>query len=148
VVLGLDLTLTYAKLEQACHLVRAGAAFIATHPDLNCPMPQGPVPDCGALCAVVSKATGVEPVVIGKPHAPMLKTALARLGTSAAETCIVGDRLYTDMEMGFRGGLRTALVLTGEATWDLARRYHRMPDCVLPSVRELASALAREDAVP
>jgi phosphoglycolate/pyridoxal phosphate phosphatase family enzyme len=141
VVLGFDLTFTWDKLERACRLLRGGAAFIATHPDLVCPTPDGPVPDCGALAAAVTAATGLAPLVIGKPHPAMLNTALHRLDARPENTAIVGDRLYTDMEMGFRGGLTTILVLSGESTAEMAAASARKPDLVLPSVRELADLL-------
>jgi HAD superfamily hydrolase (TIGR01457 family) len=141
VVLGFDLTFTYEKFERACRLLRGGAAFIATHPDLVCPTPEGPVPDCGALTAAVTAATGVQPTVIGKPHRAMLETALRRLGARPDTTAVVGDRLYTDMELGFRGGLTTVLVLSGESTEETVRDCPRRPDWVLPSVRELADLL-------
>src|SRR5574341_347372 len=104
-------------------------------------MPEGPVPDCGALAAAVTAATGFAPVVIGKPHRAMLDTALHRLGARPENTAIVGDRLYTDMEMGFRGGLTTILVLTGETTAEIAAQSPRQADLVLPSVGELAALL-------
>ena len=143
VVLGFDTTLTYAKLERACALLRAGAAFIATHPDKVCPTERGPVPDCGSMAALITKATGVRPTVIGKPHRPMVAMALRKLGgrIRPSEVAIVGDRLYTDMRMGRRAGLATILVLTGETKKsDLARARTR-PDYVFESIRELAVAL-------
>ncbi len=142
VVLGFDLTLTYDKLKRACHFIRQGAPFIASHPDLTCPTSEGPVPDCGAISALVTAATGVEPVVIGKPHRHMVDAALNRLGGTAAQTAIVGDRLYTDMEMGFRCGLRTVLVLSGETTEQDVARAGRKPDLVLPSVAGLIPLLS------
>jgi HAD superfamily hydrolase (TIGR01450 family) len=142
VLLGMDVTLTYDKLARATHLIRGGIPFVATHPDLLCPSPEGPVPDCGSLAAALAASAGVEPTIVGKPYPAMLKTALRRLDARPEETAIVGDRLYTDMEMGFRGGLMTILVLTGEATRELAREYHRHPDLVVPSVRDLAALMA------
>jgi phosphoglycolate/pyridoxal phosphate phosphatase family enzyme len=141
VVLGFDLTFTWDKFNRACRLLREGAAFIATHPDLTCPSPEGPLPDCGALTAAFTAATGFSPVVIGKPHRAMLDTALHRMGAAPANTAIVGDRLYTDMEMGFRGGLTTILVLTGESTAATAKAAPRQPDLILPSITELAALL-------
>jgi HAD superfamily hydrolase (TIGR01450 family) len=141
VVLGFDLTFTWDKFNRACRLLRRGAAFVATHPDLTCPTPDGPVPDCGALTAAFTAATGLRPTVIGKPHRAMLDTALHRMGATPRDTAIVGDRLYTDMEMGFRGGLTTILVLSGESTAETAAQAPRQPDWILPSVTELAELL-------
>jgi NagD protein len=94
------------------------------------------------MTALVTAATGVEPVVIGKPHPHMVDTALKRIGGTAEHTAIVGDRLYTDMEMGFRSGLKTILVLTGETTAEAVAEAQRKPDLVLPSVAELTPLLS------
>ena len=118
VVLGFDKTLTYAKLETACHLLRRGAAFVATHPDLVCPTERGPIPDCGSMIALLRKATGARPT-------------------------IVGDRLYTDMRMGRRARLTTVLVLSGETKEEDLREARDRPDYVFPSIRELARELTR-----
>jgi HAD superfamily hydrolase (TIGR01457 family) len=142
VVLGFDLTLTYEKISTACRFIRAGVPFVATHPDLNCPTEEGPIPDCGAMTAMITAATGVEPVVIGKPNRYMVDAALARLGGKPENTAIVGDRLYTDMEMGYRGGLRTVLVLSGETTEADLAAAPRKPDLVIPSVSALTPLLA------
>ena len=142
VVLGFDLTLTYDKLKTACRFIRAGVPFVASHPDLNCPTSEGPIPDCGAITAMITAATGVTPVVIGKPNRYMADAALQRLGGRPEHTAIVGDRLYTDMEMGFRCGLRTVLVLSGETTEEDVARAGRKPDVVLPSVAELTPLLS------
>jgi len=106
VVLGFDTTLTYAKLERAAHLLRAGAAFFATNPDRVCPTERGPIPDCGSMIALLRTATGAEPTVIGKPEALMVEMALEKLGGIGAERVgLVGDRLYTDIRMANRCGL-------------------------------------------
>ena len=68
VVVGFDTTLTYEKLEKACTFIRRGALFIATHLDINCPTEDGFIPDCGAMCALITKSTGVEPRYLGKHH--------------------------------------------------------------------------------
>ena len=141
VVLGFDLTLTYDKLRRACRFIGAGVPFVASHPDLTCPTEAGPVPDCGAMAALLTAATGVEPVVVGKPNRHMAEAALGRLGAAASQTAIVGDRLYTDMEMGFRSGLKTILVLSGETTEEMVAQAERKPDLVLPSVAEITELL-------
>ena len=141
VVLGFDLTLTYEKINTACRLIRAGVPFVASHPDLNCPTAEGPIPDCGAMTAMITAATGVAPLVIGKPNRYMVDAALARTGKEPDQTAIVGDRLYTDMEMGFRSGLHTVLVLSGETTEADVARAERRPELILPSVAALTPLL-------
>lgn len=141
VVLGFDLTLTYEKVAAACRWIRRGAAFFATHPDVNVPTEEGYDPDCGAIAAMIVASTAVTPTVIGKPEKWMIEAAMGRLNASPAETAIVGDRLYTDMEMGFRAAVTTCLVLTGETkAADLAHAARR-PDYVLEDVGRLAAAL-------
>lgn len=143
VVLGFDKTLTYAKLERACHLIRGGTPWIATHPDLVCPTERGPIPDCGSMIALIEKATGARPTVIGKPEPLMVDMAMKKLpeGLTRDHVAIVGDRLYTDMQMGRRSGLVTILVLSGETTEDDLRSARQTPDYVVESIRELAAEL-------
>lgn len=137
VVAGFDRTLTYAKVETACRLIRAGARFVATHPDLLCPTPAGPVPDCGAITAMLTAATGVKPIVCGKPSRSMLRTAMQRLGTTRRRTAIIGDRLYTDIRMGADCGVTTILVLTGEATRAAARTSPYRPDHIVDRLADI-----------
>lgn len=116
VVLGFDTTLDYAKLTALCNAVRAGLPYIATHPDFNCPVPGGYMPDIGATIAYVQAATGRLPdVVIGKPNAGIAEAAALRFGVELSQICMIGDRLYTDIALG-QCGVQTALVLSGEAT--------------------------------
>ena len=61
VLVSFDTTLTYDKLEKACRFIREGAEFLSTHPDYNCPVEGGFIPDSGAICALVTASTGVEP---------------------------------------------------------------------------------------
>ena len=140
VVVAFDLGVTYEKLKQACRLVRAGVPFVATHPDLNCPTEEGPIPDCGALCALITAATGVSPQVIGKPHAGMAAAAARRLGLPPHQIAMVGDRLYTDIRMAVENGMTGILVLSGEppsrtyATPRSSRTWSSLPwrTCSLP----------------
>jgi 4-nitrophenyl phosphatase len=114
-VLGYDTGLTYPRLTRFCDLVRAGLPYIATHPDVNCPVEGGFAPDTGAFIALIEASTGREPdVVIGKPN-PLIIAGLAeRFGVSPGEIVMVGDRLYTDIALGSTAGVGTVLVLSGE----------------------------------
>jgi len=145
VVLGFDTTLTYDKLCRLCSLVRRGTPYIATHPDLNCPTAEGPIPDIGATIAFVEASTGRSPdEIIGKPFQPMLAVILSRTGLSPSQICMVGDRLYTDIAMG-QHGLRTALVLSGETRpEDLAESPYK-PDLVVSGIGELAQIIKDQE---
>ena len=141
VVLAFDTTLTYAKIEKAAHLLRAGVEFIATNPDLVCPTERGPIPDCGSFAAMFKAATGREPRVIGKPNREMAQAALDLLGARPEQSAMVGDRLYTDMRMAKETGMKAILVLSGEAREaDIANSPWK-PDIVAPSVKELAELM-------
>jgi NagD protein len=138
VVIAFDRTFDYAKLHTALRAVRGGARLIATNPDRTCPTPEGEIPDCAGMTAAVEAVTGctVE-IVVGKPSSIILDVALGALGVAAGDCVIVGDRLETDIVMGKRGGLATALVLSGVTRPDDPRLAEIAPDLVLPSVREL-----------
>jgi HAD superfamily hydrolase (TIGR01457 family) len=142
VVVGFDLTLTYDKLRRACLFIRAGVPFIAGHPDKVCPTEEGYIPDCGAICACLTEATGVKPRVLGKPHPEMVEGALGRLGAEAHEVAMVGDRLYTDIRMAKDAGILGILVLSGETQVEDLKRSEVRPDYVFGSVSDLAHALA------
>ncbi|MBN1553357.1 MAG: HAD-IIA family hydrolase [Phycisphaerae bacterium] len=137
VVLCFDKTLTYEKLRTACRLILQGAGFVASHPDVVCPTEDLPIPDCGSMIQLITTATGKEPEIIGKPYQMMIDSALAKLQATAESTAMIGDRLNTDMEMGFRAGLTTILVLTGEATVRDVASAPRRPDYVVESVADL-----------
>ncbi len=142
VVLGFDTTLTYDKLWQACDYIRVGIAYIATHPDLNCPLGQGKyMPDAGAMIKFIEASTGKTPLVIGKPNPGMFASLSKKYNLDKTRTAIVGDRLYTDIQLGLDTGITTVLVLSGETT---AEQYATSPlkaSYVFPSVQELARAI-------
>jgi 4-nitrophenyl phosphatase len=141
-VLGFDTTLTYAKLWRLCDLVRAGLPYIATHPDFNCPIEGGFMPDIGAMIAFVEASTGRCPdVVVGKPNQPIVEALVEKTGLPITQICMVGDRLYTDIALGATG-ITTVLVLSGEARrQDLPNAPHQ-PDFVMPDLGELMVALS------
>lgn len=141
VVLGFDTSVTYAKLTALCNAVRAGIPYIATHPDLNCPVPGGYIPDIGAVIAFVKAATGREPdVVVGKPNEGIARAAAHRFGVPMQSLCMVGDRLYTDIAMG-RAGIATALVLSGETTKQELEKSDIKPDYVFENLAAMADSL-------
>lgn len=141
VVLAFDKTLTYAKLERACLLLREGLPYIATNPDLVCPTEYGYIPDCGAIAALLEAAANRRPKFIGKPYAEMVRMGLRKLDARPEETAMVGDRLYTDMRMAYDAGIVSILVLSGETGPSDLEGAERRPDHVFASVAELAGAL-------
>ena len=146
VVLSFDKTLTYAKLEQAALLLREGLPYLATNPDKVCPTEYGPIPDCGAIAALLREATGRTPKYAGKPNAEMIIMGMQKLGASPRAAAMVGDRTYTDMQMAYNAGITSVLVLSGETKEEDIEHLDRKPDYVFGSVAELHAALAGADA--
>jgi len=144
VVIGFDLTLTYAGLCRAAWWIQQGKLFVATNPDRVCPTDQPTVlVDCGAICALLEKATGRAPdLVLGKPDPAMLSGILDRHGLRPAQIAMVGDRIYTDILMAHRAEALGVLVLTGEATAHDAAQASPPPHLVVPSLAELGELLA------
>jgi len=131
VVLGFDRTLTYEKLRIACALLRRGLPFVATNPDVNCPTPDGPIPDAGSFMAAIEASTGRGPDrVIGKPNPDFLVSAMALAEAGPRETAMVGDRLYTDVASGNAAGVLSVLVLSGESTEEMLDDSPHRPDVV------------------
>ncbi len=116
VVLGFDTTLTYQKMWDAVKYIDAGALYIATHPDLNCPTADGYMPDTGSMIELFAASTGKRPLVMGKPMTATVEYLTNLLGCERDELAFVGDRLATDIAIGANHGIPTALVLTGVTT--------------------------------
>ena len=143
VVLGFDTTLTYEKLRKLCDLAVAGKPYIATHPDINCPTETGFMPDIGAMIELVFTSTGRRPdVIIGKPNKPVVDALIEKTGFSAGQHCMIGDRFYTDIALG-QWGIRTVLVLSGEASAaDLPNAAHQ-PDLVVQGISDMVRYLSK-----
>ncbi len=147
VVASFDRTFRYETWLEAFNGLRAGARFVATNPDPTCPVEGGEVPDCGGIIAALEATTGrrVE-AVAGKPSPLMLNAALDRLGCAPTEVVVVGDRPGTDIELGHRGGVATALVLTGITDRAAAEELRPAPTFVLDSIAALPDALLGRNA--
>ncbi|MCL1896180.1 MAG: HAD-IIA family hydrolase [Clostridiales bacterium] len=141
VVCAFDTELTYQKLERACTFIRDGAAFLATHEDINCPTEEGFIPDCGSLCAAISLSTGRQPRFLGKPHKETAKKVFAITGAAPGELAFVGDRLYTDVAAGVENGAFGLLVLSGETKEEDIAASRIKPDAVFFDLGEIADLL-------
>jgi len=115
VVVGFDTSLVYENVSKACELIRKGAIFLGVNPDFNCPTEDGFIPDCGAICSMITASTGVVPEFFGKPSHHTLEYVLKNTGFCEKEIAFVGDRLYTDIAIGEGNDSVTILVLSGEA---------------------------------
>ncbi|GKV69984.1 acid sugar phosphatase [Sporosarcina sp. NCCP-2716] len=107
VVMGIDRSITYGKLAQACLSIRAGAKFVATNGDLAVPGEEGLVPGNGAFVELVKASTGSDPVIVGKPEPYMLDYIRRQSGARKEEMIMIGDNYDTDILSGIRYGIDT-----------------------------------------
>ena len=144
VLTGFDLELTSEKLRRTCQILteQKDTAYYATNPDLVCPVSFGYVPDCGSMSVMLRNATGRMPVFLGKPEPTMIRIVMEKFGRAPAETVVVGDRVYTDIASGFRAGVDTIGVLSGEATFEDFTTADTPPTWLLEDVRAIRQALA------
>ena len=140
-VQSFDKTLTYEKLEKICTFVRNGVPFIGTHMDINCPTEDGFIPDCGAMCDLITSSTGKKPKYLGKPCKETLDMVLKITGCSVDEIAFVGDRIYTDVATGVNNGAKGFLVLTGEADMETVAQSDVEPTCIYESLYEMSKYL-------
>lgn len=142
VLVGFDTELNFEKMLKTSEMLTGfTGAYIATNPDFTCPTEFGFVPDCGSMCIGYRYATGLTPLVIGKPEPTMLKIACEKMGVSKEDAVMVGDRNYTDIASGVNAGITTVAVLTGESTLDEFLNYDKKPTFVFKSVTELYELL-------
>lgn len=138
IVVGYDTELTYQKLIDTCALINSGIDYVATHCDVYCPSEFGPIPDIGALTKLLSVTTGVEPkYVFGKPMPSMIKDICEKRGVALSDTLMIGDRLYTDIEMANKAGVDSLLVLSGDTKRDQIEESRILPTYVLRSIAEM-----------
>ncbi len=142
VVVTFDKTLTYEKIKKATQFISKGALFVVTNPDLNCPSSEGPLPDAGAIASAIRKASGVYPnIIFGKPEPKLIEMVIRHNNVGKNETCMVGDRLYTDILAGIQAGTWTVLVLTGEATMEQVQKSPIKPHLIAKDIGVLADIL-------
>lgn len=137
VVVGWDRQLTWRKLATATRLILNGATFVGTNPDLTYPLEDSLAPGNGAQTAALAAATGVTPVIAGKPARLLYEQAMQRMQTTPETTLVIGDRLDTDILGGIRLGMPTALVLTGIAQPDDLHTSPIQPTLVVEGLPDL-----------
>ena len=144
-VVAFDKTLAYDRLCRAAWWISQGVPYIATNPDRVCPTDQPVVlVDCGSICACLTHATGRTPdITLGKPDPNMLSGILNRYGMEPDEVAMVGDRIYTDIEMAHNAGAFGVLVLSGETTLEVADAAPKQPHLICDSIEVLGELIAQ-----
>lgn len=145
VIVAFDKTLEYSRLCRAAWWVAQGLPYIATNPDKVCPTDQPTILiDCGSICKCIEHATSRQPdIVLGKPDPNMLSGVQERYGVQADEVAMVGDRIYTDVQMAFNAGAFGVLVLSGETTLEIEAEAPRKPDLTAQSIAVLGELLRK-----
>ena len=148
VIAAFDMSLVYSRLCRAAWWIAQGLPYIATNPDRVCPTNERTVlVDCGSICRCLEHATGRRPdITLGKPDPNMLIGIEQQKQLQPEQIAMVGDRIYTDIEMARNAHAFGVLVLSGETTLEVAQAAPHQPDLIVENIGELASllALARE----
>lgn len=143
VVGSIDRDFTYDRLSDALVALERGLPFYGTDPDVTIPTDDGAIPGSGSVLAAMEAVAGRRTdAVLGKPSEVAAAAAMTRLGTAPGDTLVVGDRLDTDIALGERAGMTTAVVLTGVTTRDDVETADVRPDFVLESLADVDDLLA------
>jgi 4-nitrophenyl phosphatase len=137
VVVGLDRQIDYNKIANAAQHIRNGTPFYGTNGDKTLPTPDGEIPGAGCLLAAIEAASGVSPILVGKPEPLLFEMMLSRLGVNPQNTLVIGDRLETDILGGINAGCQTVLVLSGISTLSSIDQMDIHPSLVLKDIHEL-----------
>jgi NagD protein len=137
VVLAETRNFNFETLTKAIRLINSGSRFIATNPDATGPSADGPLPATGSVAALITKATGKEPYIVGKPNPMMFRSAMNKIDAHSESTGMIGDRMDTDVVAGIEAGLHTILVLTGIADDAEIAKYPYRPNEILNSIADL-----------
>jgi NagD protein len=144
VVLGETRSYGFDMIKNAVTLIRRGARFVATNPDVAGPKGR---PSCGALAAPIEKITGQKPFYVGKPNAFMMRAALRYMQAHSEQTLIIGDNMDTDIIAGIQSGLETVLVLSGVSREEDLPSYPYRPHHVVAGARDVIALLERIGAL-
>jgi len=137
VVLGETRNFNFDSLTKAIRLINNGSRFIATNPDATGPSAEGVLPATGSVAALITKATGKDPYIVGKPNPMMFRSAMNKINAHSESTGMIGDRMDTDVVAGIEAGLHTVLVLTGIADDAEINKYPFRPNEILNSIADL-----------
>lgn len=140
VVVGMDNKFNYLKLSYAMHYIKRGAYFLATNTDPTYPACGTVFPAAGCLSAMLIAMLGVEPLLLGKPSQAMMRAIQSRYQLDLKRTCMVGDRMDTDIQFGIECGLGgTLLVLTGVTQMEDLERTNpsSFPDAYVETLSDL-----------
>lgn len=135
IIVTLDRTVNFEKLEIAAKALENGAKFFAANIDDSCPVEGGEILDAGAIIAALEKKTKIKlEKHFGKPSKYMFEEVIKKLNAPLNKCLIIGDRLETDIAMGNIFNVDTAIVMTGVKS---NGNGHYRPNYTLNSVYDL-----------
>jgi 4-nitrophenyl phosphatase len=137
VLIGFDNKFNFEKMKVAVKLISQGAKFICTNPDYVCPMPFYSIPHTGSIAIGIQAATGIKPIIIGKPEKYMFDKALKILGCKKEDCCIIGDNIDTDILFARNNEIISYLVLTGVTNESILRNSIVKPTHVFKSLKDI-----------
>lgn len=137
VIIGEMESYSYDKIIAAMQHILNGVPFIATNPDAAGPSETGMVPACGAIAALIEKASGYSPYFVGKPNPLMMRLGLRHLNEHSENAVMIGDNMETDIRVGLESGMETILVLSGVTTREIIKRFPYRPIQVLNSIADI-----------
>lgn len=145
VVCGFNTELVYEDLMNAClYLETSDCDFYATNGDFRCPIEDGLyIPDCGGMIEWMRLVTNKKATVLGKPSPNIVYQLMEKFNVTNEETICVGDRLYTDIQVGVNAKIDSVCVLTGESTLQDIEAYEAKPTYVLNSIKDLPELLEK-----
>jgi len=141
VVVGFTRTACYDQLASAARLIFNGAQFVGSNPDTTYPTEGGPLPGAGAYLAFLERATGIEPLIIGKPAGALFAQAMERLGGTRENTAMVGDRLETDIAGAKAFGIYSILLFSGITKPQELEASEIAPDLVFNDILDMTKRL-------
>ena len=145
-IAGINFELTYEELARAALAIRNGAKFIGTNSDPSYPSERGLLPGAGSILALLTAATGVAPIVIGKPNRGMYDQAVRRIGADVEEVMMVGDRYDTDISGALTVGLVSTGVLTGVSSRSEFEDAPQPPHLIAEDLIELRRLFEQADS--
>ncbi|KGF05416.1 HAD-IIA family hydrolase [Anaerococcus lactolyticus] len=142
VLVSFDTELNYEKLWIACDYLQDGYDYYATHPDFVCPLEGGRImPDAGSIIELLFACVGRRPIVIGKPEDKMIEALIGAYAFKKDDLIMVGDRLYTDIAMGYKSGIKSVLVLSGETSLEDYKKSDVKADYIFSSVKDMVEKI-------
>ena len=145
VIAGFSTELVYKELQDAClYLETSDCLFIATNGDYRCPIEDGLyIPDCGGMCEWIYRCTGKKCTVMGKPNPEIITFLAEQFNVSLDEVLVVGDRLYTDIQVAIEAKVDSLCVLSGESSIEDINNYPAKPSYIAKSIKNLPDLLSK-----